>query len=135
MHRTACSIHHLPCLGATGTDDTPACIGPHAAFITCPELHQCDYFSIIPHPLSVPAAGGAFRDHIRYLPTACLALMDLLHTTRPHHTLIAADFNTLPDVVIPGTCAPLVSSLVRTPPGPQMPRGMLDVCSCASTCM
>ena len=56
---------------------------------------------------------GARQDRIRYLPTAYLALMDLLHTTRPHHTLIAADFNKLPDVRIPGTCAPLVSSLVR----------------------
>lgn len=45
-----------------------------------------------------------------YLPTSSLALLDALHSVRPSHTLIAADFDALPDVQVPGINAPLVSS-------------------------
>jgi hypothetical protein len=38
-----------------------------------------------------------------------LQLLELLHAVLPQHTLIAADFDALPDVVVPGRNAPLVS--------------------------
>jgi len=38
------------------------------------------------------------------------ALFDVLHTARPAHRLIAADFDALPDVMVAGTNAPLVAS-------------------------
>lgn len=34
----------------------------------------------------------------------------MLHTARPAHRLIAADFDALPDVMVAGTNAPLVAS-------------------------
>jgi hypothetical protein len=34
----------------------------------------------------------------------------VLHAVRPAHRLIAADFDTLPDVIVAGTNAPLVAS-------------------------
>jgi hypothetical protein len=50
-----------------------------------------------------------------WLPTRCLQLLELLHAVLPHHTLIAADFDSLPDVKVSGKNAPLVSG--RTMPG------------------
>eukprot|EP00241_Pyramimonas_parkeae_P001559 CAMPEP_0114269190 /NCGR_PEP_ID=MMETSP0058-20121206/26452_1 /TAXON_ID=36894 /ORGANISM="Pyramimonas parkeae, CCMP726" /LENGTH=470 /DNA_ID=CAMNT_0001387603 /DNA_START=70 /DNA_END=1483 /DNA_ORIENTATION=+ len=48
--------------------------------------------------------------NVEFLPTSCMALLDVLHAVRPAHRLIAADFNHLPDVSIPGKNAPLVAS-------------------------
>ncbi len=48
-----------------------------------------------------------------YLPTGCLQLLDTLHRVRPRHHLIAADFDALPEVIIPGQNAPLVATTVR----------------------
>jgi hypothetical protein len=47
-----------------------------------------------------------------FLPTGCLALLDTLHRMRPRHHLIAADFDELPEVAIPGRSAPLVATTV-----------------------
>ncbi|GAB4824262.1 hypothetical protein N2152v2_011308 [Parachlorella kessleri] len=47
-----------------------------------------------------------------YLPTGCLQLLDTLHRVRPRHHLIAADFDALPEVIIPGQNAPLVATTV-----------------------
>lgn len=47
-----------------------------------------------------------------FLPTGALQLFDTLHSCVPQHQLIAADFDHLPDVVIPGKNAPLVSSRI-----------------------
>ncbi|KAF5828863.1 putative S-adenosyl-L-methionine-dependent methyltransferase-domain-containing protein [Dunaliella salina] len=44
-----------------------------------------------------------------FVPTAALALLDVLHRARPNHSLIATDFDRLPDVRIPGRNAPLVA--------------------------
>ncbi len=55
-----------------------------------------------------------------FVPTSCLALLDALHTAHPNHTLIAADFDALPDTRISGRNAPLVASTVR-----------LDLTSCS----
>jgi hypothetical protein len=44
-----------------------------------------------------------------WLPTRCLQLLETIHTAVPHHTLIAADFNCLPEVRVAGRNAPLVS--------------------------
>ena len=49
-----------------------------------------------------------------YLPTGALQLFDTLHQMVPNHSLIASDFDFLPDVVVPGKMAPLVSSTVRS---------------------
>ena len=47
--------------------------------------------------------------HIVFLPTGALRLFDALHDTHPNHRIIAVDFDSLPDVKIPGRNAPLVS--------------------------
>jgi len=44
-----------------------------------------------------------------WLPTRCLQLLETLHAAVPHHTLIAADFDALPDIKVAGRNAPLVS--------------------------
>lgn len=45
-----------------------------------------------------------------FLPTAAFMLFDTILTTVPKHELILSDFDYLPDVVVPGEHAPLVSS-------------------------
>lgn len=47
-----------------------------------------------------------------FVPTASLALLDIIHGLRPNHSLIAADFDALPDVSVAGTNAPLVAEKV-----------------------
>lgn len=44
-----------------------------------------------------------------WLPTRCLQLLETLHAAVPRHSLIAADFDALPDIKLPGRNAPLVS--------------------------
>ncbi|KAG2497193.1 hypothetical protein HYH03_004782 [Edaphochlamys debaryana] len=57
-------------------------------------------------------AQPASRDEVLWLPTAAAAFMELLHALRPNHSLIAADFDKLPDVRLPGRNAPLVAEKV-----------------------
>lgn len=45
-----------------------------------------------------------------WLPTGSLKLLDALHGALPKMSLIASDFNYLPDVKVPGERAPLVST-------------------------
>jgi hypothetical protein len=45
-----------------------------------------------------------------YLPTACLALLELLSERRPAAQLLLADFDALPGVQMRGRSAPLVAS-------------------------
>ena len=47
-----------------------------------------------------------------WLPTSCLQLLQHISRSRPNHLLFAADFDYLPDIVISGENAPLVSSKV-----------------------
>ncbi|GBF96788.1 hypothetical protein Rsub_09644 [Raphidocelis subcapitata] len=61
------------------------------------------------------ALGSGGGPEAVWLPTRCLELLDALHAARPRHTLIAADFDALPDVALPGANAPLVSG--RAAPG------------------
>jgi hypothetical protein len=67
-----------------------------------------------------------------YLPTACLQLLERIAACRPRHTLLAADFDALPDVQLPGLNAPLVSGR-RAPGRPQdydtlmVPWGAADI--------
>lgn len=49
-----------------------------------------------------------------WLPTCCLQLLQRICKARPNHLLIAADFDELPDVELPGQGAPLVASTVRS---------------------
>lgn len=55
---------------------------------------------------------GEATDEVRWLPTGCLALLDTLQRARPSHTLIAADFDRLPEVAVAGINAPLVATTV-----------------------
>lgn len=48
-----------------------------------------------------------------YLPTRTLTLLDALCAALPAHTLLAADFDALPDTSLPGVNAPLVATTVR----------------------
>lgn len=50
---------------------------------------------------------------IAYLPTGCLKLLETLHDARPNHRLVAADFDSLPGVTLPGRNAPLVAAQAR----------------------
>ena len=50
---------------------------------------------------------------ISYLPTGCLKLLETLHSARPNHRLVAADFDSLPGVTMPGQNAPLVATQAR----------------------
>ena len=45
-----------------------------------------------------------------WLPTGALALFDAAFAARPHHTLLAADFDALPGVALSGAGAPLVAA-------------------------
>lgn len=45
---------------------------------------------------------------VHFLPTACLEMLEAMHQALPAHTLIAQDFDTLPDIKIAGKNAPLV---------------------------
>ncbi len=47
-----------------------------------------------------------------WLPTSCLQLLQRICAARPNHVIIAADFDELPDVTVPGQGAPLVASTV-----------------------
>eukprot|EP00798_Chlamydomonas_sp_ICE-L_P003189 gene3189-13203_t len=52
------------------------------------------------------------KEEIVFVPTASLAFLDVLHNVRPNHSLIAADFDKLPHVQVPGTNAPLIAEKV-----------------------
>jgi hypothetical protein len=52
------------------------------------------------------------QEQVAWLPTACLALLDCIAAARPSHTLLAADFDALPQVQLEGVNAPLVSAKV-----------------------
>ncbi len=45
-----------------------------------------------------------------FLPTSACLLFDTIHATVPKHEMILSDFDHLPDVLVPGENAPLVSS-------------------------
>ena len=47
-----------------------------------------------------------------FLPTKCLSLLEVLCKARPHHCIVAADFDELPETTIAGKNAPLVASTV-----------------------
>ncbi len=53
-----------------------------------------------------------YRDAM-FLPTGALRLFNTLHHVRPNHRLLAADFDFLPETVIPGKNAPLVATTVN----------------------
>lgn len=50
------------------------------------------------------------RDETWFVPTGAMRLFETLHAKRPNHRLIAADFDSLPNVRIDGVNAPLVAS-------------------------
>lgn len=57
-------------------------------------------------------SGAEQQEQVAWLPTACLALLDCIAAARPSHTLLAADFDALPNVQVEGVNAPLVSAQV-----------------------
>eukprot|EP00850_Spirogloea_muscicola_P012604 SM000082S22846 [mRNA] locus=s82:259946:263367:- [translate_table: standard] len=93
--------------------------------ITDPLLAQC--LTVLDKPSQGGAAGGGSlatlarrwmgqllsREEVRWIPTGCMELLQALHAVHPNMTLIAADFDFLPDVVIAGHGAPLVASKVK----------------------
>jgi len=58
----------------------------------------------------------ASSEEAAFLPTGALQLFQTLRAARPDHFLFAADFDSLPDVRIPGVNAPLVAATVRMLP-------------------
>eukprot|EP00850_Spirogloea_muscicola_P004023 SM000017S02763 [mRNA] locus=s17:101256:104655:+ [translate_table: standard] len=93
--------------------------------VTDPLLAQC--LAVLDKPPQEGAAGGGSlatlarrwmgqlldKEEVRWIPTGCMELLQALHTVHPNMTLIAADFDFLPDVVIAGHGAPLVASKVK----------------------
>ncbi|KAK3232781.1 hypothetical protein CYMTET_56888 [Cymbomonas tetramitiformis] len=67
----------------------------------------------------------------QFVPTRCLAVLETLHLARPNHKLVLADFDYLPDVVIPGHMAPLVASVSEGSTKDHgtylLPRGTADI--------
>ena len=59
----------------------------------------------------MPGARGG--GEVLYLPTRALTLLDALCGALPAHTLLAADFDALPDTSLPGVNAPLVATTAR----------------------
>ena len=64
--------------------------------------------------LKTAAGLRAANQDIVFLPTACLQLLQTIAVSRPHHVIMASDFDTLPDVTVAGVSAPLVASQVGT---------------------
>ena len=63
--------------------------------------------------IALGCAAGLGWGEALFLPTGYLALLETLNAARPAHTLVAADFDALPETVIPGAGAPLVATTVR----------------------
>jgi Putative S-adenosyl-L-methionine-dependent methyltransferase len=61
------------------------------------------------------ANAASAGEDVLFLPTGALQLFDAMHTARPRHHLIAADFASFaaPEVLLAGRNAPIVSSVVR----------------------
>eukprot|EP00850_Spirogloea_muscicola_P009944 SM000057S18374 [mRNA] locus=s57:180693:183992:- [translate_table: standard] len=90
---------------------------------TDPLLAQC--LAVLDKPSQGSAAGSLAtlarrwmgqllsKEEVRWIPTGCMELLRALHTVHPNMTLIAADFDFLPDVVIAEHGAPLVASKVK----------------------
>ncbi|CAL5218657.1 g361 [Coccomyxa viridis] len=55
-------------------------------------------------------AGAFGAEQTIFLPTKCLSLLEVLCKARPHHCILAADFDELPETTIAGKNAPLVAS-------------------------
>ena len=64
---------------------------------------------------AVPAVSpsGTGSEQVVWLPTSCLQLLQQICAARPNHLIIAADFDELPEVTVPGHGAPLVASTVH----------------------
>uniref|UniRef100_A0A1D2AF11 Protein arginine methyltransferase NDUFAF7 n=1 Tax=Auxenochlorella protothecoides TaxID=3075 RepID=A0A1D2AF11_AUXPR len=66
-----------------------------------------------------------------FLPTAALRLLDTLHAMLPGHALLAADFDSLPEVSIRGVNAPLVATTEKGSTRDHgtylVPRGTADI--------
>lgn len=63
--------------------------------------------------LGQASPSGSGPEQSMWLPTSCLHLLHRICAARPNHLLIAADFDHLPDVAVPGVGAPLVASTVN----------------------
>ena len=68
-----------------------------------------------------PFRGPYSSEKAIFLPTKAAILLQTLQAARPNHHLVMADFTSLPDVVIAGRQAPLVTSKARrsTPSNPK----------------
>ncbi len=55
---------------------------------------------------------GSGSGQTMWLPTSCLQLLQRICAARANHVIIAADFDALPDVTVPGQGGPLVASTV-----------------------
>lgn len=87
-----------------------------------PLVQRCfDHLSIRTHEKSEQCPWTAWFSHlwpttnmrknenaVHFLPTACLQMLEGIHQALPSHSLIAQDFNVLPDIKISGKNAPLV---------------------------
>lgn len=65
-----------------------------------------------PSLANIPEGQKESAEETLFVPTGCMALLETLHDARPNHSIIAADFDHLPDVKIAGKNAPLVAEKV-----------------------
>jgi len=89
-----------------GTLGKAACVGCAAAS----RAHTPLLSRLRPAGRAAGARGGG--DEV-FLPTRSLALLDAVAGALPAHTLLAADFDALPETRIAGANAPLVATTVR----------------------
>lgn len=88
----------------------------------CLDLAQQEQQHLPPQPwlhatmdwlLGQVSPSGHASEQILWLPTTSLQLLQHICKARPNHLIIAADFDELPEVVVPGQGAPLVASTVK----------------------
>lgn len=98
-HERASGPKHILMLLQAAVTSRPCLLQAHSACVS--------------RPLVIQRSGCADVEAM-FLPTTALRLLHTICTVRPCHSIIAADFDELPDVVIPGLNAPLVAATVKS---------------------
>ncbi|KAL0028989.1 hypothetical protein WJX77_009984 [Trebouxia sp. C0004] len=94
-------------------------------------LSQSCLHATLDWALGQVSPSGSGSGQTIWLPTSCLQLLQRICAARPNHVIIAADFDELPDVTVPGQGAPLVASTINGQtldhPSYLVPQGTADI--------
>lgn len=106
-----------------------ACL--EAAQLQPGHLSQSWLHSTLDWALGQVSPSGSGSGQTVWLPTSCLQLLQRICAARPNHVIIAADFDELPDVSVPGQGGPLVASTMNGQtldhPSYLVPQGTADI--------